>query len=153
MTSTKFVLSPLGDAPNSSPHAITFVGGNPVRLNTPLDLFLDVSVQYRLVQDQQKGSGKLWRVKTVAYWYAIEDKNERELIAYHWHPEAKGTTKLPHLHLESGLNLGQTQFLKKHFPTGRVAFEDVLRCLIVEFQAQPRRTDWDAVLRLSLIHI
>jgi hypothetical protein len=35
---------------------------------------------------------------------------------------------------------------KAHFPTGRLAFEDVLRLVITQFGVIPLRDDWETML-------
>jgi hypothetical protein len=36
-----------------------------------------------------------------------------------------------------------------HIPTGRVAFEEVVRLLITELRVEPNRDDWREILRDS----
>lgn len=119
-------------------------------LVTPHDLFLKISVQYRVVENRSERLRRQWRISTASYWYTIEDKSGHEVVAYHWHPGAEGAVKTPHVHLGFGLGQIRAEFQKKHLPTGRVALEDILRCLITEFGVSPLRADWDLVLRRTL---
>lgn len=96
---------------------------------------LVIGHQFRVVPDEDLG----WHVSTRQYEYYIQDDEERELIAWHWHPESKIT--YPHLHVPAG----QIHH-KMHIPTGRVSIEAVIRLLITEFGVPPIRHDWEVVL-------
>jgi hypothetical protein len=96
---------------------------------------LIVGHQFRVVPDEDSG----WHVSTSQYEYYIQDDDERELIAWHWHPES--TITYPHLHVPAG-----PIHHKTHVPTGRVSIEAVIRLLITEYGVPPIRDDWAAVL-------
>jgi len=55
----------------------------------------------------------------------------------------------PHLHLEHGARIEREEFEGAHLPTGRVAFEDFVRLLIVDFGVPPEKEDWEEVLLQS----
>jgi hypothetical protein len=55
----------------------------------------------------------------------------------------------PHLHVGADMPDLGVDFHGLHIPTGRVAFEEVVRLLIVDLGAQPRETDWETILRDS----
>jgi hypothetical protein len=84
----------------------------------------------------------------VSYYYALEDPEGREIL-YHWHPQGLSTVTFPHVHIRAGGQLADTSIDEAHFPTGRVALEDVLRLAIREFGVSPRRVDWEEVLDSS----
>lgn len=113
---------------------------------------------YRIVQPRERGH---WKVQTAAYQYALDDADEREIFAYHWHPHIEDVP-YPHLHISRGavpraiatgveLSLTQNPLLPQladaHFPTRRIALEDMLRLLIEQFGVVPAREDWDEALR------
>ncbi len=82
------------------------------------------------------------------------DREDREILAFHWHPIGLSDVTDPHIHLSSKLNpidMGRDQdplpLAGMHIPTGFVTLEDVVRLLITEFGITPRRDDWDALLR------
>lgn len=53
-------------------------------------------MQYKIVKvDGDRGP---YKVKTASYFYAIENRNQQELVAYHWHPEGTDIP-FPHIHL------------------------------------------------------
>jgi hypothetical protein len=52
---------------------------------------------------------------------------EREMFAYHWHSNERTAITFPHFHLYQGSGAMRDEVRKAHVPTGRLAFEDVLR--------------------------
>ena len=88
--------------------------------------------QFRVVQDGRKS----WHVSTAAYRYHLLDDSGRELIAWHWHPESLGDTRLrghPHVHVQAG-----PIERRIHVPTGRVSVESVLRLLLIDLAVAAR---------------
>jgi hypothetical protein len=78
-------------------------------------------------------------VRTGGYWYSVSsDESGGELVAWHWHVEGPSWCKWPHLHARSSLG--------DHLPTGRVAFEQVVRWLIHDAGVFPRHQDWEELL-------
>ena len=97
---------------------------------------------------------RLDEVRILAYYYQILDVQEREILAYHWHPAGASSVTHPHLHLSNripaldlGHNVPPVSLAEMHLPTGHVTFADVVRLLITEFGVEPRRDDWEATLR------
>ena len=90
----------------------------------------------------------------VYYAYTILDRDARELLAYHWHPEGVSDVTFPHLHVPRAepIPLARTDPVRSaavgemHLPTNRVLLEDVVELLIREFSIVPLRPDWQAVL-------
>lgn len=83
-----------------------------------------------------------------AYQYSLLDRNDTELLVYHWHPQATGPN-VPHLHVSAALDAQvdarsrQTIDLdKRHLATGLVTLRSVVRMLITEFQIRPLHADW-----------
>lgn len=107
-------------------------------------LALLASHWYRLVEGPDKRGG--WQVRTTGYQYTLLTPEDREIIAYHWHPESRGQFASPHLHLGPGALVARRDLAEAHLPTGRVAFEDLLRLGIEEFGVQALRPDWAAIL-------
>jgi hypothetical protein len=99
-------------------------------------LALYVEQQYQLVE--AAGGRGPWKVATRAYRYRIDRPGGQELLLWHWHPGS--AYHRPHLH-------GQADGLAGlHLPTGRVSVEAIIRLLVEELGARPRRADWRAVL-------
>ena len=89
--------------------------------------------------------------------YELLDREERELVVYHWHPKGVSTVRSPHLHfagapplvLPPGPGEQQSHQLainRAHFPTGRIAIEAFIELLIRDFGIEPKRSDWQAAL-------
>jgi hypothetical protein len=81
---------------------------------------------------------------TTNYWYHIVDRDERMILAYHWHPSGRSTVTAPHLHV--GGRTAPVDLSKAHLPTGVVALPAVVRMSITELGVEPLRTDWREVL-------
>jgi hypothetical protein len=93
------------------------------------------------------------RVDVSAYDFRILDTNERELLAWHWHPMGNSPITHTHLHVSSqiapldlGRGLAPLPLADLHIPTGPVSLADIVRFLIAEVGVQPRKPDWQAVL-------
>lgn len=115
--------------------------GSPSRLRGRR-LYLTVKMLYRVTEaDGERGP---WKVSTAAYFYALHDERQREIIAFHWHPETENQ-KEPHLHVYPASNI-MTLLAKVHLPTGRITLEQFLRFLIIELDVKPLRNDWERVL-------
>ncbi len=98
-------------------------------------LYLSIGHNFRVVPDD-RFAGE-WKVRTEGYFYRVRYSEDAsgELFAWHWHPEVRSE---PHLHVAriSGL----------HVPSGRVAFESIIRMLIDDLHVIPNRDDWQEVL-------
>ncbi len=89
------------------------------------------------------------------YEYRLLDRDERELLVYHWQPgEAYLGLDHPHLHVSAALSAQinavdrrSMDLDKLHLATGRVSLAAVIRMLIVEFRIAPQRPDWSAILQ------
>lgn len=111
-----------------------------------LQLFL--SIEYELVRadDPQRGP---WKVSSRGYKYHVLTADHTELALFHWHPNTPPAH--PHLHLGSS-QLAKNAVIssKTHVPSGRIALEEVIQLLILDWGVVPRRSDWEAVLNESL---
>ena len=90
--------------------------------------------------------------RTVGY-HRVFTADEREIIAYHWHPTAISHVTDPHLHLSRQITPIQfapraepVALAEAHLPTSFITFADIVRLLITEFGVAPRRPDWRAIL-------
>ena len=134
-----------GYHPSGTPHALT-LGNSPAILGRDRQFALKVIQHYRIIEHE--GVRGPWKVRTVAYYYTVEEAGEsgREMFAYHWHPSERTAITFPHFHLYQGAGPMRDDVRKAHFPTGRVSFEDVLRLVITQFGVLPLRDDWAAIL-------
>ena len=133
-----------GYHPRPAPHVLTLAQGDPVRLSADPPILLSVTQHYRVVE--YEGARGPWKVSTVGYYYVLSGPDEREVIAYQWHPVGRSPVTFPHLHLGFGAAIGYPQLADAHLPTGRVPLEQVLRLAINDFGVQPLRDDWRDVL-------
>lgn len=117
---------------------------DPAPLNGRPDLYLAFAQQYKIIKDVENGP---FRVTTRYYSYAVETQDAQEIVGYHWHPDGDSPVKFSHLHLGPGALIGREEISRKaHFPTGRVAFEDMVELLIDTFGVQPDRTLWQEIV-------
>lgn len=101
------------------------------------------------------------RLNSREYIYQLSSTSDyKPLYEFHWHPEKIDRETLepkeikpgenqpfpfPHVHVR--LNDDRFDNLKKkHIPSGRVAFEDVLLFLFNDCSVKPNRPDWSTVL-------
>ena len=109
-------------------------------------------------QGARHGRGE-FEVRTSFYQYNVLDREQRELVAYHWEPEGISPIRTPHVHMPvigsivlpqhpgSAVASAKTHLGKMHMPTGRVSVEDIVEMLIREFAVDPQRADWMEVLQ------
>ena len=87
-----------------------------------------------------------WEARAAAYEYRLSDGDDREILAYHYHPDGASPVQTPHLHLGPAAEVGRAALTTAHLPTGWVALEAVIRLAIEGLGAEPARRDWDRVL-------
>jgi hypothetical protein len=87
-----------------------------------------------------------WRAETIGYIYSLLDDEGKEIVSYQWHPNRRSPVTIPHLHLGAGANVGRAELQKAHVPTALIELEDVLWMAIRDFDARPRRDDWQMIL-------
>jgi hypothetical protein len=128
----------------AEPHVLTFAQGDPVHLRCDRGLLFSATIHYRLVPTG--GYDGPWKVSTQGYAYTLFDRDEREILAFHWHPFGHSAVAYTHLHLEAGAGVSFEPLAKTHIPTGRVALEDVIQMAITQLEVRPLRQDWEAML-------
>jgi hypothetical protein len=125
------------------------------------DLFLGVHHHYTIVHLPDDPTGGSFKVSSSRYMYEVLDRDERELFVYHWHPEGVSPIQVPHMHFSGAAPISlppapggqqprRLEVDRAHFPTGRIALEDVIELLIRDLGIVPRRGDWEDVLNESL---
>ena len=118
--------------------------GEPVRLRGPERIHLRVRLRIRVARAEPPRG--LWDAQTAAYEYRFSDQDDREILAYHWHPGGQSHVQTPHLHLGPAAEVGRASLLVAHLPTGPVGLHGVLRLAVDSFEVAPVRRDWDQVL-------
>lgn len=116
-------------------HSVSINRGNRVRLNGVDRVSLTFGEYYRIVDDIETQSR--WRVITTGYSYALDDAEQREIIAFHWHPDRRSPIMEPHLHLGSGARIGYDRLHQAHIPTGQITIQDVLKFAITDLGVEP----------------
>jgi hypothetical protein len=89
-----------------------------------------------------------YRVSTRKYEYSLDDDDEREIVAFHWHPREQGFDD-PHIHISPGAGTLLEVFHRAYIPTGRVTFEDFIGFLIRDFAIKARNTAYKRLLEAS----
>jgi hypothetical protein len=118
--------------------------GEAVQLRSRLGLGLRVRLRAR-VGPVEDDPGR-WQVQIVAYQYALLDREAREYLAYHWHPEGSSHVTEPHLHLGPAAEVGVPVLAAAHLPTGPVSLTALVRLAIHGLDARSLRTDWPVIL-------
>ena len=122
------------------------IGHNvPYRLVGPALLSIHARMQVRATRHPDEPEP--WQVLIVAYQYTLLDQDQREILAFHLHPEGSSHVVTPHLHLGAGAGQLRADLAGAHIPTGPVTLAAVARLVIEGFAARPQRGGWDAMLR------
>jgi len=129
-----------GYHPSEKPHTVLIADGLPAPLAGPGRLRLRLVHHYRIIETADERGP--WRVSTGGYFYSLDDPDNREIIAYQWHPEGRSPMQFPHLHLGSGAGCRREDLAAAHCPTGRISVEEFLRFAIVDLHVEPLRPDW-----------
>ena len=128
---------------SDTPLPLLLGDGSPIKLMGQ-SLFLSIQQLYLVVRAE--GDLGPWKVSIVSYAYSLEDDTGAGLH-YHWHPAGRSEVKSPHLHLRgSNSQIANTHLRGVHFPTGRIALEDVLRLSIIDFGVRPLKDDWREII-------
>jgi hypothetical protein len=119
--------------PLDTTRSLVFAGAADVSIGS--GLYLYAAHYYTVVQTESSG----YVVRTGGYVYSVNsDERGGELFGWHWHPESSGWCAWPHIHAPAEHG--------DHLPTGRVAFEQIVRWLIEEASMSPLRPDWAELL-------
>jgi hypothetical protein len=134
----------MGD-PSSALYAL-MLANSPAQLGHDRRLALEMIQHFRVIEAPVPRGP--YKVQTVAYYYTVREVADpgREVFAYHWHPRGHSHITFPHLHLYHGAGTIRDEVRKAHFPTGRMALEDILRLVIQAFHVIPLRDDWEGIL-------
>jgi hypothetical protein len=139
---TKGVLNVTGYHPANEPHVLALGGG---RQGLKDGYTLTLEQRYDIVEAE--GERGPWKVTTRGYIYALDDPDDREIVAYHWHPDGRSTEDRPHVHLGAGSGVTHVGLAGAHIPTSRVALEDFLLMCIEQFGIPAQRDDYLKILR------
>ena len=129
---------------SDTPHILSLNNRRPVRIRGASRLWLSLQQYYRIVESEMPRTR--WTVIETGYEYTIMDADQREILAYHWHPVGQSSFISQHLHIGHGAMLARDELHTAHLPTGYVSLPEIIRMLIRDFRATPRRHDWQAIL-------
>ena len=145
-----------GWAPSERLHTVTLLPfGQLVALDSLFGLRtigLHITQRYRIIEVLD-GSHSEWTVGVTAYVYQVTDGDGQEVFAYHWDADDAGLSwaKHPHLHVSRrlppvpiGRGQASVRLGRLHLPTEHVAFQAIVRLLILEMGVPVRRaaTGW-----------
>jgi hypothetical protein len=116
----------------------------PYLLNGPARIWLHVRMLLRA--SQHAGERDPWEVIIAAYQYTLLDADQREILAFHLHPEGQSHVTTAHLHLGTGAGQLRADLAAAHVPTGQVTLPSAVRLAIEGFAARPLRQQWDSLL-------
>lgn len=143
----------IDDLDGPASRVVAFANPAPVRSFGPLrSAGLNVVVSLVATPNDETPDG--WSANTRSYLVSLVDRDEREVLAWHWQPgEEYAGPDHPHLHVSAAVHFpdarGHRTLLdldKLHLPTGMVSLAAVVRTLIDEFGVQPAVADWRARL-------
>lgn len=114
-------------------------------------------MEYAVVSEKSEPNRHDFVARVRRYFFGVANLDDRELFAYHWHPDGSSDVITPHLHvsvappvlLPGRAEASDSQRLvigKLHFPTHHNELPELIRFLITELGVGPRRTDWEVVL-------
>jgi len=118
--------------------------GDPIRLQSGGAIHL--AARLRFVLASAADDPRQWRATIVAYQYTLLDADQREILAFHHHPDGQSHVTTPHLHLGDGAGQLRADLAAAHVPTGPITLTAVVRLAIEGFTASPLRRDWDRTL-------
>ena len=143
---TQAVLITVKSAHDPTLEVLTLSSGS-ARIGRDRPFTLGVDLQYRIIEfEDSRGP---FKVSTVGYAYTLFEvapDHEVPILAYHWHPHGRSQITYPHLHIYQCAEIRRPDGREAHFPTGRIAFEEILRLVIQEFNIRPIREDWETIL-------
>src|SRR5688572_122403 len=91
-----------GYFPSEQPHLLALGPGGQRLRGVPLAIH--VRYYYRLTESPENQAAP-WVAVMTGYLYRLEHLDEREILAYHWHP-ATAEVRTPHLHVSVGAQIG-----------------------------------------------
>ncbi len=88
-----------GYHPAPSPHTLT-LGEGVATLSGGIATQFRMRIGYSL--DATDERPPLWSTRIASYEFTLHGADGREIVAWHWHPQARGEIAEPHLHLGAG---------------------------------------------------
>jgi hypothetical protein len=124
---------------------LTVGNDGPYRLGGPARISLHTRMLLR--GSHHPSEPEPWEVVIVGYQYTLLDADQREIVAFHLHPEGPSHVISPHLHLGAGAGRLRGDLGAAHIPTGTVTLAAVARLATEGLAARPVRPTWNSILR------
>lgn len=139
----KITLGPGGRGDLGKVHPLLLNNGKPMELGGHLNL--STMIHYEIIRDGSSSS-QPFRITTRAYMHTVAT-DRAELLSAHWHPIGSSPYAEPHWHVGAAALAPDGVFTpRSHIPSGRIAFETVVRMAIEQFGVSPAKQDWVEVL-------
>jgi len=146
---TSGILRSVGPFPPADPIGRLYLSELTVPLGRRSDPPTSFSLSIRFRVDPPVESAEQWEIQTFAYAFSLY-RGVREILAYHWEPEASGANAVltPHAHFGKDLPNPTmspdgrrliNSLASAHMPTGAVPFTALLRTVIRDFGVEPMR--------------
>jgi hypothetical protein len=130
---------------------------DPVALSGASPLTLSAGQNYEIMESAGPDPRGRSTIRPRGYFYEIATADNRQVLSFHWQPEARPEREtdefitVPHLHVGSAIAARETpvrpgSFHKIHIPTGQVALRSVLWLLIAQLGVAPLKPNWRAIL-------
>lgn len=139
----------------NAPASIALPKGEPIPLLTTDNENPLVHLDFLFGFTVRAVSHHTFRAIATGYSYRILGEDERELLAFQWHPPKRESSAdlepptFPHVHVRmpmrpwrGGEPEGPT-LRKVHIPTGFTSIAQVVRMLITDFQVEPITRAWE----------
>jgi hypothetical protein len=143
ITRVQLVISSGGREPGST-HIVSFDPNPTLKAADRTTIGLSVVHYYEVVR--ATGKRGPWKVRSAGYLYSLLDRNDHELITFHWHPQGNSDVTGPHLHVGSALASSWKKLPKAHIPTSRMTLEQIIGMAIDGFGVIPLKEDWRGLL-------
>ena len=126
-------------------YRMTIGGAEAVRVRTSASGHIRLAFDEFFVLDSVVGRHN---ARITGYRYSLLTDDQREIVAYHWHPGG-AAPEFPHLHVLAGAGTLRPDVRAAHFPTGEVALADFFLLVIRDFRVRPLRPDYEELLGAS----
>jgi hypothetical protein len=131
------------------------LGRIPAPLGRAGELRLTALLDYRA--EQETSSFPPWEIRTTRYTYWLTERNEREVIVYHWDSDAISPAYGAHLYFGKSLvhpampdeaRAFAGRLTNARWPTGLVTLPSLLRAVIADLGVEPLVPDRAEVDRI-----
>ncbi|MCC6790813.1 MAG: hypothetical protein IT336_03960 [Thermomicrobiales bacterium] len=141
-------------------HEANLADMDPVRLAGLTPLTFSAGQNDDIVEHVDGYSAERFRIRPRGYFCETATDDDRQILSFHWQPEAKPSragdhvVTTPHMHVGAAIAAGQTairphDFHKVHVPMGHVSLPGLIWLLIDQLGVAPLNPNWRHVLTRS----